>query len=133
MFLNMPFCSLDLAYVLGRTQAANIPSRYASMFFMCILLSRLDIRNEPDTSCKYVIKKVFIGSESILEKSTKLRETQLLAMIRHPYIVQVYVCVCVCVCVLIFLFLRETERDSERVCVCVCEKRNVLPLSDPPT
>jgi serine/threonine protein kinase len=32
--------------------------------------------------------QVFVGDESVLEKSTKLRETQLLAMIRHPYIVQ---------------------------------------------
>lgn len=32
--------------------------------------------------------QVFIGDEGVMAKSTKLRETQLLAMIRHPYIVQ---------------------------------------------
>lgn len=53
------------------------------------------ISQEVDTSSLYVIKKVFIGDETVLEKSTKLRETQLLAMIRHPYIVQVPSCACI--------------------------------------
>ena len=34
-----------------------------------------------------MIKKVPIGKEPVMSKSAKLRETQLLAMIRHPYIV----------------------------------------------
>ncbi|KAJ1490366.1 kinase-like domain-containing protein, partial [Baffinella frigidus] len=45
------------------------------------------ITGQADKEHKYVIKKVFIGSETVLAKSAKLRETQLLAMIRHPYIV----------------------------------------------
>eukprot|EP00282_Hemiselmis_andersenii_P035991 CAMPEP_0169435286 /NCGR_PEP_ID=MMETSP1042-20121227/4982_1 /TAXON_ID=464988 /ORGANISM="Hemiselmis andersenii, Strain CCMP1180" /LENGTH=365 /DNA_ID=CAMNT_0009545919 /DNA_START=131 /DNA_END=1225 /DNA_ORIENTATION=- len=46
------------------------------------------VSGEADTSQTYVIKKVFIGDETVIEKSAKLRETQLLAMVRHPYIVQ---------------------------------------------
>jgi serine/threonine protein kinase len=45
------------------------------------------ITQEPDKSETYVIKKVPIGKEPVLSKSAKLRETQLLAMIKHPYIV----------------------------------------------
>jgi hypothetical protein len=42
---------------------------------------------QPDKTETYVIKKVPMGKEPVLSKSAKLRETQLLAMIRHPYIV----------------------------------------------
>ena len=45
------------------------------------------ISQEPDFSDKYVIKKVPLGNQPVLSKSDKLREIQLLAMIRHPYIV----------------------------------------------
>ncbi|MFN9904488.1 MAG: hypothetical protein ACK55Z_38080, partial [bacterium] len=45
------------------------------------------ISQEPDFSDKYVIKKVPMGTQPVLSKSDKLREIQLLAMIRHPYIV----------------------------------------------
>jgi len=52
------------------------------------LAYRLDyITQEPDRSETYVIKKVPIGRETVLSKSAKLRETQLLAMIKHPYTV----------------------------------------------
>ena len=45
------------------------------------------LTEKPDPSETFVIKKVPLGKEPVTSKSAKLRETQLLAMIRHPYIV----------------------------------------------
>jgi hypothetical protein len=95
MYVRMHACfqhvsfSLGWTFVMIRARAATVLSATFLHVYMYVFYPRLNITSEPDTSCKYVIKKVFIGSESILEKSSKLRETQLLAMIRHPYIVQV--------------------------------------------
>ena len=89
------------------------------------------LTEKPDPSETFVIKKVPLGKEPVTSKSAKLRETQLLAMIRHPYIVTYedcfqsaalvrsgvrhYMCISISVCVYLYVCLCTYLH----ICICI--------------